>query len=462
MKKYILLAALVLGFAGLANAQSYNNVTIDKEGNSLNVAFNADLSNIDVASRRIIVLTPKLVNGDNSISLQPITIYGRYSYMTALRTDGIQSSDFSFKKKEAPENFKYNLNVPYQSWMNGSDLIVEKENISCCNNKVINNDMATIGHYKSKEFKFTPDYLYVQPDAQRKKLVEKGCARIEFPIGRTTILSNYRGNKVELDRIIHLVENIKSDPDNIINDIAITGFASPDGSYKLNERLAKGRTEALKNMIARRINKEITVITSYVAEDWDGLRTWVENSTLSNKNEILEVINDTSLSEDVREQKIKKNFPKDYKVIVTECYPTLRRTDYCVDFEIAEFSDLQIMTEYVKTQPKKLSLNEFFVVANQYKPGSVEFNNVIIAALRMYPESEVANINAANVAMNFGDLVAARKYLDKAGDSNEANYARGILETLSGNYVKAREYFNKVKGTIAKANTALKAFEVFD
>ena len=454
MRKYILLAALVFGFVS-ANAQTYNNVNLEKVGNALNVAFNTDLSDLSVASRRAITLVPKLVNGSQSKELGEFSVLGRNNYYYALR-NGLLGEN-AYKVSEMPSNYNVNTSVPYEDWMNGANLVVEKKCYACCG-ELSSTDLTTLGQFKKKEFTFTPDYVWVTPNAEIEKArSEKGCAKIEYQVAKTNLLPNFRNNKAELDNIVALVESVKNDTDNKVKNITIKGFASPEGSYTLNERLAKGRTETLTKYISKQLGN-VEIETSYEAEDWDGLTTWVENSNLTNKQGILDIING-SLDTDAKERAIKAQYPQDYAVLLKECYPTLRRADYCVDYIVENFTDLAKMTEYVKTQPEKLSLNEFFAVANQYKPGSSEFKEVINAALKIYPDSEVANLNAANSALSVGNLAAARNYLNKAGNSNEAVYAKGILETLSGNYAAAKEYFNKAKSTVSQANAALKAFE---
>ena len=62
----------------------------------------------------------------------------------------------------------------------------------------------------------------------------------------------------------------------------------------------------------------------------------------------------------------------------------------------------------------------------------------------MYPTDEAANLNAANTAMSRGDMINAVRYLDKAGNSLEAEYARGVYEFLQENYDAAKEIFEKV------------------
>ena len=52
-----------------------------------------------------------------------------------------------------------------------------------------------------------------------------------------------------------------------------------------------------------------------------------------------------------------------------------------------------------------------FMVANSYPAGSQEFVDVFEVAVRMYPENEIANMNAAAAAILRKDLVAAERYL---------------------------------------------------
>ena len=56
----------------------------------------------------------------------------------------------------------------------------------------------------------------------------------------------------------------------------------------------------------------------------------------------------------------------------------------------------------IKTQPQKLSLNEMYLAAQDMKLGSEEYNETFEVAVRMLPDDEVANLNAANAAMDGG------------------------------------------------------------
>ena len=127
------------------------------------------------------------------------------------------------------------------------------------------------------------------------------------------------------------------------------------------------------------------------------------------------------------------------------CYPALRHTDYRIAYVIRSYNDVEEIKRLMRTQPQKLSLNEFYLVAQEYEPGTDEFTEVFETAVRMFPDDTVANLNAANAAMRRGDNTGAVRYLERAGDSPEAVYARGSLAVRMKDYETARKYLNEAK-----------------
>lgn len=99
----------------------------------------------------------------------------------------------------------------------------------------------------------------------------------------------------------------------------------------------------------------------------------------------------------------------------------------------------------MRTKPQQLSLEEMYMVAQTYEPGSREFNEVMETAVRMYPDDPTANINAACTRMESGDLEGAKRYLSKAGNSPQALHAKGVMAILEGNTDQARQLLNQAK-----------------
>ena len=80
-----------------------------------------------------------------------------------------------------------------------------------------------------------------------------------------------------------------------------------------------------------------------------------------------------------------------------------------------------------------------YAVAQTYEIGSNEYNEVFETAVRMFPQDTMANLNAANAALQRRDTITAEKYLQRAGNSPEATLARGILAYIKGDFAKAEQ-----------------------
>ena len=296
-----------------------------------------------------------------------------------------------------------------------------------------------------KERVFAPVFAFITPEVELVKSREvRGSAYIDFPVNRTEIRPDYRRNPEELQKIRNTIDVIRDDADTRIVSVAIEGYASPEGPLKNNERLAQGRTEALVKYVRSLYSFEPSLIKSgWVAEDWAGLRRYVESSDMSEKAGILDIIDLESMAPDAREWRLKSAYPEEYRFLLDNVYPGLRHSDYAVEYVIRSYADVAEIRELIKTTPQKLSLHEMFVLAQSLEPGSDEYREVFEVAVRMYPEDPVANLNAANIALGRDELDRAEVYLAKAGDAPEAVYARGILAAKRGDYATAYSLFDR-------------------
>lgn len=286
-----------------------------------------------------------------------------------------------------------------------------------------------------------------------------GEAFVDYVVNTTNIRPDFRNNPVELAKIRATVDSIKSDPDMKITSLSITGFASPEGPYANNVRLAKGRTESLTEYVRKLYAFPTDLMkTSWTPEDWDGLRVYVEKSSLAKKEAILKVI-DSDMEPDAKDHKLKADFPTDYQYMLKNWYPALRRADYTVSFEVRKYADPAEIARVFKANPAKLSLRELFIYAETLDPKSSEYADVLTTAARMYPLDTTANLNAGNCALADGDLAAAAGYLAKAGETPQADYARGVLAAKEGRYDAARVSFDKAAAGGLEVKPALEALE---
>lgn len=292
-----------------------------------------------------------------------------------------------------------------------------------------------------------PNFVYVRPVAEVvKDRSLEGQAFIEFEMNKTDIQPDRANNRTELRKITASIDSVRNNPDTKINHLSIKGFASPDGPYDKNVKLAKGRTEELSRYVSNLYKFDRgTISTSYEAEDWEGLRKLVDASDLPHRVELLGIIDNTKLNVDQKEAKIKKDYADDYDLMRKDILMRLRHSDYVIKYVIRSYTSPEEIREVLNTRPGNLSLAEFYTAAEGYTEGSDEFNKVFLTAVQFYPSDEAANLNAANTHMAEGNLPQARRHLERAGDSKEAVYARGIYNALCGNYQDALSLLNEAK-----------------
>lgn len=411
----------------------------------IKVDLRLDLKDIDVRSNEVVIAEPYLVNGNDSLALGTIGIYGHRRYIQYQRglNGRIPNPDVVVKASDATSDFNFNTQVAYQEWMDGATLNMKMNKFGCANCKIGETVSVTgIDRWLLPHLNIDAnDLTYVRPLVDSVKVRNlAGSAKIDFPVNSTVLLEDFRNNFKELADVRASIDSVRDNKDATIQSISICGYASPEGSYQNNERLAKGRTEAVVAYVNRIYSfPQNTIKSSSVAEDWEGLRIWVEKSNLEDKKEILAIIDDAALTPDARDQKIRSQFPTEYATLLNTVYPGLRHTDYLINYSIRSYNDPVEILSVMKSHPGNLSLEELFVAAKSLSPDSDEFRELFEVAVRLHPSDPVANLNAANTALLRGDSKAARAYLEKAGESKEADYARGILALMENNYSEAEK-----------------------
>lgn len=425
------------------------DASFERNGGYMAVDVNLDLSGLAVESNRAVKLTPRIVNGENELKLPSVVVYGRRRYYYYMRNNGDQMlsgvDEQSYRSGATPAELAYHHLVPYQSWFDGATLLFDRDDYRCCGvMSPISSDPLAV--YNDIPEEFFPLLVYIQPKAQGPKTrALKGQAYVDFPVDQTIIYSDYHNNAAELERVRLTIDTVRNDKDATIDTVWLKGYASPESPYSHNTDLARGRTKALMNHIQNLYNfTGVAMLTDYEPENWEGLREYVVNSNLEHKDQILAMI-DMDMDPDAKEAKIKKTYPSEYRFMLQTYYPYLRRTDYRVSYHIRSYSDPVEILKIMKEKPQHLSLDEFHIAANTLEPGSDEFTEVFETAVRMYPNDEIANLNAANAAMRRGDNDAAERYLSKAGNSPEVTYAFGALAIRNNDYATARKYMEQAQ-----------------
>lgn len=417
-----------------------SNVQVAQQNNALSVSMDLNLDSLCLPSNLQLVYTPVFKTRQGEIKMPQIVINGRRQQIMFERGVGKKQLNLSpealvvRRTNKKVQTVNYSASIPLSGQVKNYDLNMH-EDLCGCGNMEEGNDF-NLRHRRQ------PQAVFVRPAVEAVKVrhLDKR-AYIDFPVNRIELHADYRRNPAQLDSIVRTINALKDDKNLEVSAINIHGYASPESPYSHNDYLAKNRAKTLTDYVRRMVALPTQLFTvSSTAEDWDGLRNYLKDSNLEHKSEILAIANDEKMDPDAREQKIKKLYPSEYRFMLDTWYPALRHSDYHITYKVKPF-DVAEAKEIIKTKPQQLSQEEMFLVAQTYEPGSKEFNDVMEIAVRMFPENETANLNAANTRLNAGDADGAKFYLEKAGNSPEALNARGVYESLKGNDLQARHYF---------------------
>lgn len=430
MKKICIIILSLFAFAGmgrtfaqipLPNTEgvTIDSLQVDRRGDNLiiscNLIFGADFR---LPSNKMIKLTPVLSHKDKSAECAPLIVSGRNRKIMMERNHTSYNGTIS-RTNRKEQRIPYCDTIPFEKWQMVADIYFIKD-IYCCRNEV-----KMTGQLPVSSLNMLPERYQPQPEfpavvaKETKRRDLSGRAYLSFPVNKTSIYPEYLNNKSELNKILETVKQVEDNKYASITAIRIKGYASPEGKYSNNERLAKERSEALAEYISKeyKLDKNLFKV-EYEPEDWEGMRDMVSASDLEDKDALLEIITGDD-APDIKEGKLRQS--KSFRYIRDKILPWLRHSDYRVDYIIADF-DIGQSKEIIKTNPSLLSPQEMIILADSYEIGSAENKEVLEIAEKVYPNNELIRLRLGVVAMKEGDYDKAEAILKTVGSLPEAQY----------------------------------------
>ena len=313
----------------------------------------------------------------------------------------------------------------------------------------------------------------IAPDSFQRVKAQKQEAQVKFLINQ----ANLRKSELKTNSVTEFVEMLKKinrERESLnIKDVEVLGYASPEGNYDYNEKLASKRQNVTSDYVQQQLkNTQVTadVNAKYTAEDWDGFQKLVQASNIQDKDVILRVL---SMYKDPaeREQQI-RNMSAGFRELADGILPELRRSRMIINYETVGRSDEQILAQYA-AEPARLSADELLYAATlvddadkkeeiykkaaelyprDYRPinniAAMEFakgNNDVAKAyiqdvFRTYRQAPEANANLGLMALQSGDVKTAENYIAQATGANGLNDVLGNLNLAKGNYAAAADY----------------------
>ncbi|MBE6292948.1 MAG: tetratricopeptide repeat protein [Bacteroidales bacterium] len=318
--------------------------------------------------------------------------------------------------------------------------------------KVADGVLATAELYSQTTTTTEPAYA---EDAFQRVIEQAKHANIMFLIQQTNVRVSELKSQ-DMQELEATLKDIKADQENkVLDNVEVYAYASPDGGFDLNDRLAEKRQDNAEQQMKKILKKnkvEANVDSKYTAEDWEGFQELVAGSNIPDKDLILRVLSMYKEPE-VREREI-KNISAVYAELAEEILPQLRRARLQLNYQLIGRSDEEILAA-VKEDASVLSVEELLYAATLVDD-TKEKESVYKTTAQLFPNDYRAYNNLANLAMKANDYTAAKSYLEKAVKLNpsapEVNTNLGMLSLINGNIGNAEAYL--VKGTEAEANEA--------
>ena len=465
----LVLAALCLNTEeAFAQNRSYSGdigiepVRLEQSGDFLYIDMNFILKDVKVRTAHGVDFIPQLVAPANTYNLPKVSVKGKDEYLAYERRLSLMSpkekrkhvAPYLVKKsnKRTNDTIRYRYVLPYESWMADAKLNVQRDECGCGESTLMSVqpviDQVTLERILSP-YIVNPHFAYVEPKVEvvKSREIQAECF-LDFEVNKINIRPEYMNNPRELAKIRVMIDDLKLDPSIKVNRLDIIGYASPEGTLATNKRRSEGRAMALRDYLASRYDfprNQYHII--FGGENWDGLIDALETLDMDYKNEVLDIIQDIPIEKGRETKLMQLRGGVPYRYLLKNVFPSLRVAICKVNYDIKNFN-VDEAKEVIKRRPQNLSLNEMFLVANTYPKGSQEFIDVFETAVRMYPDSEIANMNAATAALSRNDLISAERYLKKMESQEywpEYNNAMGILTLLKGDYELAEEYLNKAR-----------------
>lgn len=287
------------------------------------------------------------------------------------------------------------------------------------------------------------------PDAFQRIIKEAHDADILFLIQRAEL----RSSELNSSNLAAWKDLIKEADENERKnvDIEVSAYASPDGGYKLNEKLAEQREKNTSSYLAKELKKQqidTEVNAKYTAQDWDGFQKLVQASSLQDKDLVLRVL---SMYPDAerREQEI-KNISAIYSELAETILPKLRRSRLTANIEIIGKTDQELAQAVNSNNINELSVEELLYAATL---SDVSAEKAYSAVTQKYPNDYRGWNNLGNVYFEKGDFKKAEQAYTKAnqisGRSPQPSMNLALINMLNGNNEKAEQLL----GNAAGANT---------
>ena len=236
-----------------------------------------------------------------------------------------------------------------------------------------------------------------------------------------------------------------------IKELNIESYASPDGPYDFNAKLAEKRETNTKGYLEKKLKKENIsnfgeLTANFTPEDWEGFQKLVSESNIQDKDLILSVLK-MYQDPEVRDREI-RNMSSVFDELAETILPKLRYSRLTASVDVIGKSDDELNKAF-DTDPSTLTVDEILYTATLTNDLNRK-KAIYTAATKFYPNDYRGFNNLGMVLYQQGDYDAAMSNFKKAVSINanapEVQMNQGLVALVNNDFRAANQAFGKAGG----------------
>ena len=442
------------------SAMSANSKTLVEAGDSIEITVKG-------------TFPPKYFSKNAAMIIQPVVKYeGGEKMLDPIKLKGEKvTGEGELVNYQNGGAFSHTYKVPYEKGMDVAQLVTQSVVYPYSGKEYASIKDALAGEKKAKMMPERTladgtivtarlldhnEHFNFAPDNYEKETIITNKSALFFKVNKSNLNWHLPLNKNE--------ENYNALKGNLtdlykgwkVKSIDIQGWASPEGEETFNQGLSEHRAQTMEKYVKTKIKRELrkkdnsfafkniddlTFNLNANGPDWNGFMKAVQNSNISDKSAILNVVN--SADESKKEEEI-RNMIQIYPELERDILPPLRRAELYVNAIEPKRPESEIASLSTSPNYGELKINELLHAANLTTDLNTK-KQIYANAMTKYPKCWRAAANAGAVEVELGNYDEAKALLMKAmklnKDAAQVRNNMGILQARIGDYKRAEHCF---------------------
>ena len=350
----------------------------------------------------------------------------------------------------------YNTTVPYHEGLATATVKTEAWIENCLTREEM---LAALCDFGSHAFHLPlvpvlPVLKAYSIDESDSKAMLRG--KVFFPVNGYSVTSSI-ATQPEITRMLNSLKQLSEREDFNITRIEVEGNASPEGTARINDPLAKRRAEHTRNFFdkalkeqgyTKGVNSDVWTVTSTSGMGfWNEFYTAIKESSISNREEMAERFFKLATNPVEAERQIRAEIATNDEV-KNIMMPLLRYGSVVVNFDPITLTAEEVRV-IAANQPEYLTPNDIIQASkdlNDY--GAIDLYK---RGLDRYPEAVELYINLSYHQIQTGDLDGAYKTLENANmvaatqdQQDLVKLQKALVAIHQGDYQAAEASLNQV------------------